>query len=191
MARGLQLQLHSSAWTLAVFQKGARAFPSRGDPDRTTLYERGCPAPLPRPSGGSSTTTLQDTSAKMDEHVLVTMVSEVGQEFSPTYDLQVVRNSNWKIIWRSSTGTERHIHTWCYRCSFGVVVCPSGLLPDRVTHRCPLREGEEDATRLPYRTGSPSSDGEVSDWENWVIRDEGGEEESEGSKLWLPVRDVS
>src|SRR5262252_1771467 len=190
MAQRIQLQLYSAARTLAVFQKGARAFPSRDDPHRAPIYQGGCSSPLPRPSGGTGTTPLPDTPAEMDEHVLVTVVSEAGQQISPTYDVQVVRNSNWKIIWRPAAGAERHIHTWCYRCSFGVVVCPSGLLPDRVTHRCPLREGEEDATRLPHGGGPPSGNGGLANWETWVISDEGGEEEGQGGELWVPVRDV-
>src|SRR5262252_229521 len=175
---------------MVVFQEGARAIPYRENPHRAPIYQGGCASPLPRPSGGTGTTTLPHTPTEMDEHVLITLVSEVGQEISPTYDVQALRNSNWKVIWRPSADSKRYVHTWCYRCAFGMVVRPSGLLADRVTHRCPLREGEEDATRLLDRAGPPSTDGPEPDWEEWVISDEGGEEEGEGRKLWLPIRDV-
>src|SRR5438105_10911885 len=126
----------------------------------------------------------------MDEHLLVTMVSEVGYKKSPSHYLQVVRHSDWTIVWRPAAGTEGFVYTYCDRCSSGLVVRPGGLLPDRVTHSCPCLEGPEDEARLLDGGGPASGDGCIAYWEVAEGRDEGGEEASEGSELRLPVRDV-
>src|SRR3954454_11991249 len=103
----------------------------------------------------------------MDEHVLTSVVNEVGRKVSAAYDLQTVRDSNWTIIWGHAAGAPEYLHTFCDRCSFGVVFRTSGLLADRVTHSCPLLPGGEDATRLPnWRGPSPQNGGEV-DWQVW------------------------
>ena len=127
----------------------------------------------------------------MAEDLLVTLVYEVGYAVKAPHNIQAVRDSNWEIVWRPATGTERFIHTWCHRCSTGVAIRPSGLLADRVAHRCPLLGGEKTEASIPSGRGSSSSDGGDIDWEVWVFGDEGGEEEGEVRKLRLPIWHVS
>src|SRR5690349_10371705 len=108
----------------------------------------------------------------MATDLLVTVVDETGYSKSAAHYLQAVRHSDWTIVWRPAAGTERLLHTWCDRCSSGLVIRPSGLLADRVTHRCPRVGREENATRLPSGGGSSPFDSDVANGETWEIRDE-------------------
>src|SRR5215472_10581836 len=126
----------------------------------------------------------------MDEHILATVVHETGFALTATHDVQAVRNSYWEVVWGPTTSTARFIHTWCDRCSSGVVLRAGGLQPDRVTHSCIRGEGKEDATELPYGTGLASGYGVQSYWEVSDRGDKGGAQASEGGELRIPVRDV-
>ena len=116
----------------------------------------------------------------MDEDIPRTVVVTSRQEKQTPHILQVVRNGDWTIEWRPATSPQGPLHTFCSRCSTGVVVHSSRFQPDRVTHSCPHSGRAPHEAELSHGVGPPSSDGDTAYWQAFVGDNLGGEEEGEG-----------